>query len=87
MNPLRVEIKEAAFLMEDMLRTLEKGEVEFSPKTKHKIYSIRDPLADKGKPVNKVLANKLEQKIQDEEENREAKLQLKARQEKLKIKM
>jgi hypothetical protein len=25
MNPLRFEIKEAAFLMEDMLRTLEKG--------------------------------------------------------------
>jgi len=50
--------------MNDILRSIEQGERELTPRAKHRIYSQK-PLTYRGKPVNKVLAGKQEQEEAD----------------------
>jgi len=54
-------MKESALLLEDMLRAIEKGHRELTPRTKHRIY-LAKPLKKEGMPVNKAVASKLESK-------------------------
>lgn len=43
-HPLRSEIKESALLLEDMLRSLDKGDRDLTPRTRHRIH-LAAPLA------------------------------------------
>lgn len=49
--------------MDDMIKTIEKGQTEFSPATRHKINN--QALFQSKKPINKVTADKLDQHNQE----------------------
>lgn len=56
-HPLRSEIKESALMLEDMLRSLEKGNTNLTPRTRHRIH-LAQPISKSGQPINKAMAIK-----------------------------
>mmetsp|Transcript_29405 Transcript_29405/g.44462 ORF Transcript_29405/g.44462 Transcript_29405/m.44462 type:complete len:150 (+) Transcript_29405:4398-4847(+) len=66
LSPNRKELKESAFLMQDMLRAIEQGRTELTPRAKARIYS------KSAKPKNKVLQDRFE-RMQQENMNKEIK--------------
>jgi hypothetical protein len=82
-HPLRTELRESAFLLDDMLRAVEMGYNDLSPRAKGRIWAGR-PLTNRGMPVNKVLAKKIEIQSQKAENERSQKILMKAHNAKLK---
>ena len=86
-NPDYPIMKETAFLIEDLLRAVEKGRASLSPRAKHRIYKQAPLMSTNGLPVNKALAIRMENQKMQREEDLEKQKKLRSRQEKLKQKL